>query len=72
VQGKRQARAIHVERTVEAVGVPAGTRRRLLRAVIVAHLRPGALEAAKAADSEREHLHEHLQRWADLMHGEAR
>ena len=61
-------RALHVERTVAAEAMPAGTLRALLRQVIEALLPPDALKIAKAAEeSERAQL----RRWAELMAGDA-
>jgi hypothetical protein len=51
---KGDKRAVHIERTVEAEAMPAGTMRELLRAGIEALLPPRALEVAKEAErSER-------------------
>jgi hypothetical protein len=61
-------RSLHIESTVEAEAMPAGTLRELLRENIEDLLPYDALEVAKVAEaSEREHI----ERMAELLDGEA-
>lgn len=51
-----ERRAAHIERTVEAEAMPAGTMRDLLRGWVEEFLPAGALEAAKAAEENERRL----------------